>query len=201
MSPNNVIKPEHLVASSTSRLEKNLTQALPLAMQTGFASPGPSAEVMHVVAAMLAQPAALIDNSEKLFDPIHAPDALLPWLCGWFGWDWLFIDPSDPRKRRSMTDAFPPGTDRLRSLLVAVPSLHRLRGRSEGLLMTLRTATGIQDFSLEQIVERQHLIIQAPVLPSGWTPWLRRLIAMERPVHLTWSLVETAPGETADELN
>ena len=201
MSPNNVIKPEHLVASSTSRLEKKLTQALPLAMQAGFASPGPSAEVLHVVAAMLAQPAALIDNSEQLFDPIYAPDSLLPWLSGWFGWDWLFRDPRDPRKMRSISDAFPPGTDRLRSLLVAGPTLHRLRGRSEGLLMTLRTATGIQDFSVQQMIDQQHLVIVVSALPLGWAPWLKRLIAMERPVHLTWSLMETASEKLPDERN
>lgn len=167
-----------------------LRAALPRVLDAGLEKPGPMAETVEAMAGMLAPRTALIEASERLFDPLTAPDSVLPWLSGWFGWGWLFFAEDDPRRRLALSEAFPPGSERLRSLLAAWPTLQRLRGLPDGLALTLRIATGLEGIELEQDSGRQHVSVRVPALPADWSPWLRRVIAESRPVHLTWDLIE-----------
>ena len=171
-----------------------LHAALPRVMRAALERPGPTTELLDALADMLGPRSATIDASERLFDPLTAPESLLPWLSGWFGWGWLFVAEDDPRRTLPLERAFPPGAERLRALLVAWPTLQCLRGRAEGLHSTLRIATGLAGIELEPDDARQHLVVRVPAVPAGWSPWLRRVVAESRPAHLSWELVVGAEG-------
>lgn len=180
--------PELATSDAVTFAEQTLKNALPQVVRDGIHRAGPLSAVIETMVAMLAPRSALITASPQLIDPVTAPEPLLPWLSGWYGWDWLFIDPVDPRRLLSLEVAFPPGVERLRALLTASGQLAPLRGQSEGLRLTLQIASGLSSISIKQQTERQHLQVRAPNLPAGWESWLRRMVAAERPLHLTWDL-------------
>ncbi len=174
-------------ADIRSDLRARLEAELPRVLRSG-ADQGAMSDVLDAMADLLAPRADAIDKAAAGFDPLTAPEDRLPWLAGWFGWDWLFRDPDDPRRVQPLERAFPPGADRLRALLVTWPVLHRLRGRGDGLALILRVATGVTGIEVRPDPHGQHVRVHAAGLPDAWQPWLRRLIAAECPLHLSWSL-------------
>ncbi len=186
--------PKDVRDAAIARVAERLTRELPRTIRTTltddpYRQPGPTDDVISAMAAMAGHRAAILDQASTLVDPGATPDDALAWLASWFGWGWLFRDPFDPRRLLDLDRAFPPGPQRLRDLISAWPMLNRLRGRDRGLLLTLRTATGLTDITLSVSAGQQHLTVHAPSLPVAWTAWLRRLIQAERPAHLTWTLV------------
>ena len=60
--------------------------------------------------------------------------------------------------------------------------------------MTLMIATGAADFAVHEDEDLRHLEVSAPAALAAMAPFLSRLIARERPAHLTWRLT-FAPEE------
>ena len=175
-----------------------LQAELPEVLRVGAGEPGPMQELLGIMAQFLGGRADHIDAVARRVDLARAADEDLPWLAGWLGWGWLFREPGDPRRTLSPEAAFPPGLDRLRALLAAVPALSPLRGQAAGLRATLQIATGLPEVVLTQDVARQHLQLRLPGLPAAWRPWARRMVAAECPAHLTWSVDwGTDEGEAA----
>lgn len=179
---------ESALTGAQHQIAGDLVAALPRTIRaTAAQATGPTAEVIAAMAALAGRRNALMQSAGRMIDPETAPHDVLPWLSAWFGWGWLFQDPADPRRTLDMATAFPPGPERLRALIKAWPALQSLRGRAEGLRQTLIAATGLTGIIVQTDPARQHLTIHTPQLPPGWTAWFRRLIAAERPAHLTWS--------------
>lgn len=186
--------PQGAVDDAANKAAEQLTSVLPRAIRSVL-GPGdprhgqnPTEAALSVMAALSGRRAALLDHGTFILDPDAAPDETLPWLAAWFGWGWMFRDPADPAQQLSLAHGFPPGREHLINLIRAWPALNRLRGRADGLRLTLTTATGLPDITVSAQPERQHIAVHARDLPQQWTPWFRRLIAAERPAHLTWNL-------------
>ncbi len=185
---------ESAVERAAEKTHAALRAASPRALQVAIpADPkspgrmGPLSDAVDAISRMLGRRAARVDQIANLCDPRTAPVETLPWLATWFGWDWLFFDPNDPRRTLDLADAFPPHPEHLRALLISWPRINRMRGRAEGLELLLRTATGLPDIQVDADPDRQqHLTIRAHALPPEWEQWFRRLIAHARPVHMTW---------------
>ena len=188
--------------TAEARMLRALTAELPGAIRAatttehGAPAPGPGGAAIGLMAAMLGRRAELIDGVGQLIDPDTAPDDALPWLAAWFGWGWMFRDPDDPRKTMDLERAFPPPAENLRALIRAWPAVNEVRGRAEGLRMTLSIATGLDaievhvDPAHEYVYpKRQHVAVVVRGAPPEWRPWLGAMIAAERPAHLTWSLI------------
>jgi len=172
-----------------------MTAELPPAMRATLAPGTPMHDIVAVMSGIVAERAAVIDAAASLFDPSTTPEAFLPWLAEWYGFDWLFVDPADPRRALPMARAFPTGAARLRALLVAWPQLTHRRGSADGLRLTLELATGLQSIAVHHVPARQHVSAFLLNRSSDLQPWLARLIASERPAHMTWSLtVPTGAG-------
>lgn len=170
---------------------------LPRVMRAGVAATGPMAGLIDSMAALMGPRAEMISAGRSLFDPMTAPEAMLPFLAHWLGRGALFRDPMDPRRSLGLDDGFPPGVERLRLFLAAVPMLDDLRGSTDGLRAVLRIATGHTDLTVHDNLLACHVTVAAPAGLIPVTSWLSRVIAAERPAHMTWSLSFTAGGDAA----
>lgn len=155
---------------------------LPPVLRAGAVQDGPMAGLVDAMSAMLAPRAELIDDGAQTLQPLTAPERLLPWIAHVFGYGCLFQNAPD------LAQGFPTGAARLRQFLANFEVLHHLRGTTEGLRLALTLATGESAIGIEEDAERLHLAISAPASLRPHREWLGRLIAAERPAHLTWSL-------------
>ena len=183
------IVPDTSIENATAAQSAALAQAIPLVVREGLSAGGASAEIAGAIAHLLGRRAARTDQALRLIDPATAPEEMLPWLANWYGWGWLFVDPDDPRRRLPLPRAFPPNPSRLRALLLAWPQINRMHGQAEALRLALDVATGLPGINLDIDADRQHLTVRTPALPMDWATWLARLIAHERPAHMTWELL------------
>lgn len=178
-----------MTQGSRSALDAAALRAqLPEVLRQGAIADGPMAALLDAMAALLGPRARLIDRGATLFDPLSAPEPLLPWLAHLLGYGRLFVDPIDPRRTLPLAQSFPPGATRLRQFLAAWPQLHASRGSGDGLCRLLEIATGTLGYSVVEEPTRQHVTVQVPAGETVSEAWLRRLIATERPAHLTWDI-------------
>jgi phage tail-like protein len=175
-------------ADGTPRLRSAISAELPRVIRDTLRDGSPIAAVVDVMAEALQDRAALIDAAANRFDPATAEAEDLCWLAGWFGWGWIFTDPQDPRRKLPVSQAFPPGLERLRAVLVAWPELHARRGTADGLRSLLCTATGLARIDVRHDPARQHMEVTVDGLSPSHLAWFRRLVAAERPAHMTWCI-------------
>lgn len=171
-----------------AEIVERVRRELPAVLRSGLQQPGPLAGLVDAMAALVAPRAALIDGGGSLFEPLTAPERFLPMLARWLGYGYLFVDPEDPRRVLKLRQGFPPGVDQLRLFLAAWPRLHASRGSEVGLRLALEMASGRTGFDVVSDPDRRHVAVRASSDLAIWESWLRRLVAAERPLHLTWSL-------------
>lgn len=170
------------------RTRFDLIADLPRALHPAGRDAGPLADLALAGAALLDGPARLIDQGGALFDPLTAPEPMLPYVAHWLGYGALFRDPAHPDRMLPLTSGFPPGAARLRLFLSAWPELQARRALPQGLQEALRLATGLETLMVHVDVTAQHLEITAPQEAKRFGDWLGRLTALCRPAHLTWAL-------------
>jgi phage tail-like protein len=123
------------------------------------------------------------------FDPLVAPEQLLPWLAGWVD---LALDDRWPDMRR-------------RELIREASVLYRWRGTRRGLSDYLRIYTGVEPRIVEQGQERRErgdapvpahtfrVIIETPDLATVDRALVERIIEQEKPAHTSYQLELRAP--------
>jgi phage tail-like protein len=144
------------------------------------ARPGnPLAAVLSVMEALHAPSEEVLENLDALFDPRRAPDRFVPFLARWVDLDLPVTT----------------GLGRLRELSAAGVELSRWRGTARGLLLFLSTATGRQDFEVDERVPGPdgvplpfHIRVRAPGELVPHRPMLERIIELEKPAYVTYEL-------------
>jgi phage tail-like protein len=146
----------------------------------------PLAALLGVMEALHAPSEEVLRNLDALFDPRRAPDRFVPFLASWVDLDLPVTT----------------GLGRLRELTAAGVELSRWRGTARGLLLFLSTATGRQDFELDERVLGSnglprpfHIRVSAPGELTLHRPMLERIIELEKPAYVTYELHFTQPPQ------
>jgi phage tail-like protein len=143
------------------------------------------AAVLSVMERLHQQTETVLDNLDAYFQPDLAPDNFIPFLAHWVGLGPLL--PADD-------SLFPGGTNRLRDLVWTAVSLAQRRGTRESLITLLQTATGLKGFNVYEEQERPlHIVVVYPSSAEHYLPLLKQIVALEKPVFVTYEMKE-GPG-------
>jgi phage tail-like protein len=156
-----------------------ILRLLPGVFQRTARASSPLAALLSVMEALHAPSEQVLENLDALFDPRRAPDRFVPFLARWVDLDLPVTT----------------GLGRLRELAAAGVELSRWRGTARGLLLFLSTATGRQDFELDEKVPGPnglprpfHIRVRAPGELAPHRPMLERIIELEKPAYVTYEL-------------
>jgi phage tail-like protein len=138
----------------------------------------------------------VLSDIETTFDPRRTPDAFVPFLAHWVGLERIFDE--RPNGMASSSAPYVPmtsGLGPLRDLIATATHLSQWRGTKKGLRLFLEMATGIAGFDIDEHVigadgePRQfHIHIWAPEATRPHRPLIERIIAQEKPAHITYAL-------------
>jgi phage tail-like protein len=156
-----------------------IARLLPGVFQRTLDESGPLVALLDVMEALHAPSEAALAGLPSLFDPLRAPERFVPFLARW-------VDLGVPVTT---------GLGRLRELVAAAVELSRWRGTARGLLLFLRTATGREDFVIEERVPGAngrprpfHLRVRAPAELAPHRPMVEAIIEREKPAYVTYEL-------------
>ena len=156
-----------------------IARLLPGVFQRTLHENGPLVALMDVMEALHAPSEALLAELPSLFHPLRAPERFVPFLAHW-------VDLGVPVTT---------GLGRMRELVAAAVELSRWRGTARGLLLFLRTATGREDFVIEEQVPGPggrprpfHLRVRAPAELAAHRPMVEAIIEREKPAYVTYEL-------------
>ncbi|MFL5357277.1 phage tail protein [Archangium sp.] len=145
---------------------------------------GPLLALLDVMEALHAPSEAALADLSALFHPLRAPERFVPFLARW-------VDLGVPVTT---------GLGRTRELVAAAVELSRWRGTARGLLLFLRTATGREDFVIEEQVPGAngrprpfHLRVRAPAELAAHRPMVEAIIEREKPAYVTYELLFEQP--------
>lgn len=138
-----------------------------------------------------------LDALDRCFDPLRAPDALVPMLAHWVDLDGLL----DRAAGDTLPTRLPSGLGRLRELVANASELARRRGTSEGLRRFLEIATGCRGFAIEDAASPGpdqatgfDIHVRAPAAARRHRELVARVIASEKPAHTTCTLTFATPS-------
>jgi phage tail-like protein len=161
-----------------------IARLLPGVFQRTLEEGGPLASLLDVMEALHAPSEAALAELPSLFDPLRAPERFVPFLARW-------VDLGVPVTT---------GLGRMRALVSAAVELSRWRGTARGLLLFLRTATGREDFVIEERVPGSggrprpfHLRVRAPAALAPHQPMVEAIIEREKPAYVTYELLFEQP--------
>jgi phage tail-like protein len=137
---------------------------------------------------------AVLDDLDSYFDPYRAPEPFIRFLAAW-----VDLTPLLREAHEIFEPDAPPlssGSGRLRELVSLAAPLSQWRGTRSGLQRFLETATGVTGFEIdEQPVDELtgeirpfHIHIRAPQATQRFQPLLEKIIEMEKPAYVTYSL-------------
>lgn len=152
----------------------------------------PIAALVDVMAELHAPVEDVLADLPSHFDPQRAPDRFVPFLAHWVDLARWIDDASGE---------FDTGVGRLRQVIAAAPRLSRRRGTAEGLREALEWALGVSGVRVDEAAADEsgapRLFHARVVLPREAAPHLalaRRIVAQEKPAHVTVELVFADPG-------
>ena len=166
-----------------------LARLLPGIFQRTLGEGGPLETLLGVMEGMHAPSEAVLEQLPTLFDPLRTPERFVPVLVWW-------VDLGVPVTT---------GLGRMRQLVASAIELSRWRGTAHGLLLFLRTATGVEHFVLEERVTGPdgrprpfHLRVRAPAQLAAHRALVQAIIEREKPAYVTYELLfeQPQPGES-----
>jgi phage tail-like protein len=171
---------------------------LPGVFQRTLHEGNPLAAFLAVMEQMHAPAESAIADFDRFMDPRRAPEAFVPMLACWLDLDRLFESGTRGREL-APKQLLPTGLGRLRELVALAAHLSQWRGTGQGLLLFLRTATGLDGFEVVEEVPGEdgkprpfHLLVRAPAAAKPLRGLLHRVIASEKPAYVTYDVQFTA---------
>ncbi|WP_347329662.1 phage tail protein [Marinimicrobium locisalis] len=167
-------------------------QAIEQLLPSIYRAPGPGTPLDAVleIAAALPQPVEeLLGSVDDLFDPLRAPEELVPYLARWVDLDRFLVTGGGEGARTVM----PSGLGRLRELCACAAELSRLRGTRQGLQRFLEVATGVNGFRIEENSDADgrekpfHLRLVAPEAAREYEALIHAIVAFEKPAHVSYT--------------
>lgn len=139
----------------------------------------------------------VLQKIDTYFCPYSAPDEFIPYLAKWVDLERYieaecddFLNYPGSPVRSSIE------TGRLRVLISIAAELSQWRGTARGLMLFLQTATGIDNFKVEDVVENEengnkafHIRITAPSAARSYKKLIEKIINGEKPAYVTSELV------------
>ena len=158
--------------------------------------------LLDVMEQLHAPSEEILGNLDATFDPRRSFAEFIPFLASWVDLSRLFEEiPADKWRQQSVRQTTAIETGRLRELVANAAYLSKWRGTKKGLLLFLQTATGAEDFAIEEKVLDEknqirpfHLNVVAPKKLAGQKELIERVIEFEKPAHVTYDL-EFAAGD------
>jgi phage tail-like protein len=172
-----------------------IAQLLPGIFQRTLHPGNPLSGLLEVMEGLNDIPEETLENLDAFFNPYRTPDRFVPFLADWVDLEWLLVQSPG---ERLVTGVMPlhSGLGRLRELIAASAHLAQMRGTAGGLVLFLETATGIQDFKIEEnlsCADHQprpfHLCIHAPQESTPYRVMIERIIEFEKPAYVTYELI------------
>jgi phage tail-like protein len=174
-----------------------IERLLPGVFRRTIRASAPLAGVLDVMEDLHAPSEEILAGIDGVFSAYRTPDRFVPMLAHWLDLARLFdehVDVADP-----LPSGRPPistGFGRLRALIGMAPRLSQWRGTRKGLLLFLETATGISGFEVEER-EPFHIEVRAPESVSRHQPLIERILNLEKPAYVTYSLTFVRAGGAA----
>jgi phage tail-like protein len=169
-----------------------LALLLPTVFQEALAEDHLLAGFLDAMEGLHAPSEAILGGLDAAFDPLRAPASFVPFLARWVDLERLFTDGGQPLPSHPLLTSH---LGRLRELVASAADLAGRRGTAAGLIDFLRTATGLDDFS---IIENPpgtdgapipfHIRVAAPAAAESLRPVIERIVEQEKPAHVTWEL-------------
>jgi len=157
--------------------------------------------LLEVMEALQAPSEAVLAQLDAYFDPYRAPDSFIPYLASWVDLDPVWI----PAHTAGLLPSFPGGLGRLRNLIALAADLSKWRGTARGLLLFLKTATGVQGYAIEENPPAAdgrpsafHLRIRVPPAAASYRALIERIVELEKPAYVTYELATEEPGPELD---
>ena len=150
--------------------------------------------LLETMAALHEPDEEVLQEIDMICDPIRTPDPFVPMLARWVDLERIF-DPTLVGAAEEPEVPISTGLGRLRELIVAAGTLTQWRGTRTGLLLFLRTATGLDAFEIEETVAGDdgrvrpfHIEIIAPAAAEPHRTLLERIVKQEKPAYVTYEL-------------
>lgn len=165
-----------------------IARLLPGIFQRTLGTGGPLDVLLEVMDTLHAPSEEVLAQLPALFDPLRTPERFVPFLAWW-------VDLGVPVTT---------GLGRMRELVASAVELSRWRGTARGLLLFLRTATGVEHFVIEDRVPGPegrprpfHLRVRAPAELTAHRALVQAIIEREKPAYVTYELLfeQPQPGE------
>ena len=170
---------------------------LPSVIRRTIRDGNPLAVVLDMMESLHSPSEQVLVELDSYFDPLRTTDSFVPFLACWVDLDRLFEEvPSRRWQSTFSSQLMTSGRGRLRELVATSAYLSQWRGTSKGLLLFLKTATGIRNFTIdEDVVDENgrpkpfHIRVNAPSESAPYRNLIERIIEMEKPAHVTYELV------------
>lgn len=163
---------------------------------------GPLDAVLEVLEAFHDPAEQKLERLDEFLDPVRADDEFVPYLAGWVDLDRLFREEgAADGELRQRSPLISSDLGRLRALVRAAARLSQWRGTKRGLMSFMELATGVEGF---EVIEQEggeeggrpyHITVRAPPEADRWRSVLERIVATEKPAHVTHDLVIEEPEQ------
>lgn len=184
----------------------DIASLLPVVFQRTLESSKATAALLDVMAAMHTPIEQLLDRVDETFNPYKTQDRFVEFLATWVDLDRLWNTHSNPYVTGSAKEAKNNRIEkgRLRELIAHASYLSQWRGTSQGMLLFLKIATGIDGFEIiegAELAESQqpfHFVVRIPQMAKSKLPLIKAIIEQEKPVYTTFA-IDYLPDETEGE--
>ena len=178
--------------------QHNIQKLLPAILQRTLRE-GSVLQALLGVMEQLHQPTEdLLAKLHQTFNPQTAPDELLPMLAHWMDLLRLFQPPkagAEPALWANRT--LPTDEQNMRALIASATRLSQWRGTHYGMLQTLRIATGLEGFSIDDGTLTNstnpalpfHIYVTAPADAEPYKELIERIVIQEKPAYTTFTLI------------
>ncbi len=172
-----------------------IEQLLPGVFQRTARAGGPITALLEVMEAQHAPSENVLARLDEFFNPRRTRDDFVPLLARWLDLAFLLETPGGDTLKARSSETISTGLGRLRELVVSAAQLSQETGTAHGLRRFLQIATGEDRFEIRENVDREgryrpfHLTVVAPPNMNAHRALIERIIASEKPAHLTCELV------------
>jgi phage tail-like protein len=172
-----------------------IARLLPAIFQRTISPGNPLTALLEVMETLQAPSEAVLQNLDAIFDPRRTPEEFVPFLAYWTDLTALFKESVNVEEQFDFSRAtIASGVGRLRELVAEAAFLSQWRGTHKGLLLFLQTATGLQDFQLQENIDLKgnpkpfHLSVRAPNEGLAFKSLIQRIVESEKPAYVTYEL-------------
>lgn len=153
------------------------------------AADSPLDAVLDTMVELQRHPESVLADLDLYLDPRRTPvDGMVPYLAGWLDLDYLFAGDGGAYQP-SAGLPIGSGLGWLRELVSVGAELAQWRGTRRGLQLFLQAATGVVGFEIDDASRPTHLVVTAPAAAAPFAALVERIVAAEKPVHLTHEVV------------